>query len=74
MTEGYHAGDRETYQTDGGAYDYNQDGYEDYPVEAYPAETYDPRHGPAAGQQPVHYYGEGGQNRSTSTAFCCDLC
>jgi hypothetical protein len=44
-----------------GPYDYNQDGYEDYPVAAYPADVYDTQHGMAAGQQPVQYYNDGGQ-------------
>lgn len=59
---GYHGGQGE-YQGEG-AYDYNQDGYEDYPVDAYPAENYDPRHGPSGGQPPAQYYGEGAQPRS----------
>lgn len=65
---GYHPDNRATYQSDG-PYDYNQDGYEDYPVDAYPADTYDPRLGPAAGQQPTQYYGEGQGHRGMCSSL-----
>ena len=64
MGGGYHHDGQGGYAGEA-PYDYNRgDVYEDYPVDAYPVDGYDARHGGAAGgQQPAGYYGGDGRRQ-----------